>query len=54
LDDQGDMVLASFRLRRGPGGECSGVVKVRYAIRKGKFTEWRQLPSEEAPPAETV
>jgi hypothetical protein len=27
---------------------------VRYAIRKGKFTEWRQLPSEEAPPGETV
>jgi hypothetical protein len=40
-------VLASFRLRRGPGGECSGVVKVRYTIRKGKFTEWRQLPSDE-------
>jgi hypothetical protein len=40
-------VLASFRLRRGPGGDCSGVVKVRYTIRKGKFTEWRQLPSEE-------
>jgi hypothetical protein len=40
-------VLASFRLRRGPGGDCSGVVRVRYTIRKGKFTEWRQLPSEE-------
>jgi hypothetical protein len=43
-------VLASFRLRRGPGGPCSGVVKVRYTIRNGKFMEWRQLPSEEAPP----
>jgi hypothetical protein len=42
-------VLASFRLRRGPGGPCSGVVKVRYTIRDGKFTEWRQLPSEEPP-----
>ena len=42
-------VLASFRLRRGPGGECSGIVKVRYTIRKSKFTEWRQLPSEEQP-----
>lgn len=42
-------VLASFRLRRGPGGECSGIVKVRYKIRKGKFTEWRQLPSGEPP-----
>jgi hypothetical protein len=54
LDDEGDTVLASFRLRRGPGGECTGVVKVRYAIRKGKFTEWRQLPGEEPPPGETV
>ena len=53
LDDEGDTVLASFRLRRGPGGECSGVVKVRYTIRKGKFTEWRQLP-EAPPPDETV
>jgi hypothetical protein len=47
-------VLASFRLRRGPGGDCSGVVKVRYTIRNGKFTEWRQLPSEEPPSGETV
>lgn len=53
LDDEGDTVLASFRLRRGPGGDCSGVVKVRYTIRKGKFTEWRQLP-EAPPPDETV
>jgi hypothetical protein len=54
LDDEGGKVLASFRLRRGPGGECSGIVRVRYTIRKGKFTEWRQLPSEEEPPDETV
>jgi hypothetical protein len=37
-------VLATFRLRRGPGGSCSGHVRVRYTIRNGKFTEWRQLP----------
>jgi hypothetical protein len=54
LDDEHGKVLASFRLRRGPGGECSGIVRVRYTIRKGKFTEWRQLPSEQAPPRETV
>jgi hypothetical protein len=53
LKHESETVLASFRLRRGPGGECSGVVKVRYTIREGKFTEWRQLP--EAPPSgETV
>lgn len=37
-------VLATFRLRTGPGGECSGLVRVRYTIRKGKFTEWIQRP----------
>jgi hypothetical protein len=52
--EHGGTVLASFRLRRGPGGDCSGVVKVRYTIRNGKFTEWRQLPSVEPPSGETV
>jgi len=37
-------VLATFKLRRGPGGKCTGLVRVRYTIVKGKFTEWRQLP----------
>jgi putative membrane protein len=51
-DERGPKMLASFRLREGPGGPCSGIVKVRFTIRKGKFTEWRQLPQEDgAPPA---
>jgi len=45
LKGGGAHVLATFRLRAGPGGKCSGLVKVRYTIRKGKFTEWRQLPN---------
>jgi hypothetical protein len=40
-------VLATFRLRRGPGGKCTGLVRVRYTIVKGKFTEWRQLPDSD-------
>ena len=40
-------VLATFRLRAGPGGACSGLVRVRYTIRNGKFTEWRQLEEPE-------
>jgi hypothetical protein len=40
-------VLATFRLHKGPGGPCSGLVRVRYTIRKGKFTEWRQLEEPE-------
>jgi hypothetical protein len=43
-DEPGPRSLASFRLRAGPGGPCSGIVKVRFTIRKGKFTAWRQLP----------
>ena len=53
LRDEGRRVLATFALHEGPGGGCSGFVKVRYTIRKGKFTEWRQLPNirrEPAPP----
>jgi hypothetical protein len=50
-DEPGPKTLASFRLREGPGGPCSGIVKVRYTIRRGKFTEWRQLPEETEPPA---
>lgn len=42
-------VLATFRLRRGPGGKCRGLTRVRYTIRNGKFTEWRQLPEPEGP-----
>jgi hypothetical protein len=44
LKGGGAHVLATFRLRAGPGGDCSGQVRVRYTIRNGKFTEWRQLP----------
>src|SRR5215213_4102183 len=44
LKGGGAHVLATFRLSAGPGGRCSGQVRVRYTIRKGKFTEWRQLP----------
>jgi hypothetical protein len=47
----GAHVLATFRLRAGPGGACSGKVRVRYTIRKGKFTEWRQLPNAGPEPA---
>jgi hypothetical protein len=42
-------VLATFRLRRGPGGKCSGLLRVRYTIRNGKFTEWHQLPKPSSP-----
>jgi hypothetical protein len=51
LKGGGAHVLATFRLRAGPGGGCSGLVKVRYTIRNGKFTAWRQLPNIRRGPA---
>jgi hypothetical protein len=48
-DEPGPRSLASFRLREGPGGPCSGIVEVRFTIREGKFTEWLQLPEEPEP-----
>jgi putative membrane protein len=50
-DEPGPRMLATFSLRRGPGGPCSGIVKVRFTIKEGKFTEWRQLPQEPEAPA---
>ena len=44
--------LASFRLKRGPGGPCSGTVRVRFAIHDGKFSQFRQLPGQAAPPGD--
>jgi hypothetical protein len=50
LEDEGAKVLATFRLRPGPGGPCRGRVQVRYTIVDGRFKEWRQLGVEEPPP----
>ena len=44
LRHEGARVLATFSLRAGPGGPCDGEVRVRYTIKQGKFTEWRQVP----------
>jgi hypothetical protein len=54
LEDEGDVVLATFRLLPGPGGPCEGRVQVRYTIVDGRFTEWRQLPEGEEPEGPVV
>ena len=54
VDDEGDDLLAAFRLRDGPGGRCRGIARVRFRFRNGKFTEWRQLPEAEAPPGNAL
>jgi hypothetical protein len=53
-DEPGPRTLASFRLRAGPGGPCSGIARVRFTIRKGRFTEWRQLPGRAEPSGPVV
>lgn len=40
--------VASFRLRDGET-PCSGSAEVRFAVRGGKLTEWRQLPPPQPP-----
>ncbi len=50
IRDEGATSLASFKLRRGPGGPCKGSARVRFKIKHGKFTEWRQLAEPAAPP----
>lgn len=50
IKDEGATSLASFKLRRGPGGACKGSARVRFRIKHGKFTEWRQLAEPAAPP----
>ena len=52
----GSHVLATFRLRTGPGGDCTGLVRVRYTIREGRFTEWIQRPGSgpESAPARSA
>ena len=50
VDDEGDTVLAAFRLRGSPIGGCDGgSARVRFRFRDGKFIEWRQLAAPEAP-----
>jgi hypothetical protein len=36
-------VVATFRLKAGPGGACEGLSRIRYRIEGGRFTEYRLL-----------
>lgn len=55
VDDEGDTVLATFRLRGGPVGGCDGgSARVRFRFKHGKFSEWRQLPEPETPPGDVI
>ena len=54
VEDEGERVLATFRLRDGPGGSCDGFVKVRFAFRDGRFSEFLQLEQDAPGPAETI
>lgn len=52
VKDEGKTSLGTFALvsgSGGPGSNCDGSARVRFTIRHGHFTVWRQLP--EPPPA---
>ena len=54
VEDEGERVLATFRLRDGPGGACDGFVRVRFAFRDDRFSEFRQLEQDSPEPGETT
>jgi hypothetical protein len=54
VEDEGKTTLASFKLRRGPGGPCKGTARVRFTIKHGRFTLWRQLAEPAAPPGDSA
>ena len=49
VKDEGETLVAAFRLRDGPGGPCGGAARVRFRFKGGKFAEWRQLSAPPAP-----
>ena len=49
VEDEGETLVAAFRLRDGPGGPCMGAARVRFRFEAGKFAEWRQLSAPAAP-----
>ena len=51
LKGGGAHVLATFRAAGGAGRRLQRPVKVRYTIRNGKFSAWRQLPNIRRGPA---
>jgi len=54
VEDEGDTVVAAFRLRGGTGGPCEGSARVRFTFRDGKFSEWRQLAGPAQPEGPVV
>ncbi len=51
VDDEGRTILVAFRLLAGRGGACrgGGTARVRFRVKDGRFTEWRQLSEPQAP-----
>jgi hypothetical protein len=49
----GRVIVATFRLRERPGGDCgSGVgllARTAFVIRDGKIVQWRRLPNPSQP-----
>ena len=60
VDEGGEGTLGTFRLRKGPGGECGPgegageTARVRFVIEGGEIREWRQLPERPLPEGQTI
>ena len=48
VEDEGRTSLATFQLYDGPGGPCTGSVRVRFTILHRRFEVFRQLPDSPA------
>ena len=48
VEDEGRTTLATFQLYDGPGGPCTGSVRVRFTILHRRFEVFRQLPDSPA------
>jgi hypothetical protein len=49
IHGEGDMTVAAFHLREGPGHRCTegGDAQVSFTIRHGLIILWRQLPQDD-------
>lgn len=53
VKDEGSTTLGTFSLSAGSGGpsaNCDGSATVRFTIKAGRFTHWRQLPQAPTQP----
>src|SRR5215210_958728 len=54
VQEEGRFLIGTFELTRRPAHECSArgeLLRVAFAVRKGKIAEWREVPQAAVPGA---